>query len=66
MVVSCKGCGKPIQWIEMASGKKMPVDAEPVTAVRIEDGKGVVTKVFTPHWATCPKGADFRKEKGGP
>jgi hypothetical protein len=48
----------------MKSGKKMPVEAEPVRAVRTdEDGKGLLTKVFIPHWITCPKAADFRKEK---
>lgn len=63
MMSICKGCGKPIQWIEMNSGKKMPVDAEPVTGVMIREGKGIITKVFTPHWATCPKANQFRKEK---
>ena len=27
----CRSCGAQIIWIRMASGKKMPVDAEPVT-----------------------------------
>lgn len=26
---TCRGCGQPIRWIPMASGKQMPVDAEP-------------------------------------
>ena len=27
----CKSCGKEIIWIKMASGKSMPVDAEPIS-----------------------------------
>lgn len=26
----CKSCGAEIKWITMASGKSMPVDAEPI------------------------------------
>ncbi len=36
--MKCKGCGAPIVWIKMQySGKKMPVDEEPVLILQ---GKG--------------------------
>ena len=26
----CKGCGAPLEWIDTAAGRSMPVDPEPV------------------------------------
>ncbi len=33
----CKSCGKPIKWIEMKSGKFMPVEMQEVV-IRIQQG----------------------------
>lgn len=54
----CKGCGKEIVWITMASGKAMPCDTKKVTIVT-EDGN--TFSGYIPHWATCPKYKDFKK-----
>lgn len=33
--VPCKGCGKPIYWVETEKGARMPLDPAPVEAGRI-------------------------------
>jgi len=50
----CKNCGQEIKWVEMADGKKMPLDADPVQVVQVKEGIGQVISVHRPHWATCP------------
>jgi hypothetical protein len=67
-------CGADIAFIEMVSGKKMPVDAKaenmvfiaeyPVDPVFTAEGKGEMVKVFRPHWGTCPLAKKFKKKKG--
>jgi len=43
----CKGCGAEIEWWDTPKGKMMPLD--PGT--------------MEPHWGTCPKAKDFRRER---
>ncbi|MEC4804436.1 MAG: hypothetical protein SAJ12_10480 [Jaaginema sp. PMC 1079.18] len=43
----CKGCGADILWAKTAAGKFTPLDLDAVT----------------PHWATCPDAANFKKPK---
>lgn len=69
----CKGCGQEIRWIEMISGKRMPIDPKPQRMVMlIEDlpegtvsnfqpDKGIIVTVYVTHWSTCPKAKDFKK-----
>ena len=39
LIMKCRGCGAPILWIKMqGSGKKMPVDEEPVQIVQQAGG----------------------------
>lgn len=59
----CKGCGQEIKWVEMATGKKMPVDAKPVVMIQIKGGVGQAVSFYKPHWATCPNAKDFKREK---
>jgi len=59
IMAECKGCGAEIEWIETTEGKRMPVNPEKVVVVT-QDGKVVTGQV--PHWATCPRAADFRKK----
>lgn len=57
--MDCKSCSKPIRFIVMGTGKRMPVDAG--LAERYEDGL-VITSVgdvgmnggfgWRPHWAS--------------
>ena len=37
-MATCKSCGAEIRWIKMASGKVMPVNAEPVTFSGVQPG----------------------------
>jgi hypothetical protein len=70
---TCRGCSAPILWIRTASGKAMPVDAEPVR----QAGKAVlwnpdgtqampdaefVTVGHQSHFATCVKAHEFRRK----
>jgi len=57
----CKGCGQEIKWVEMASGKKMPLDAKPLSAIEVKENIGAVVNVYMPHWATCTKANQFKK-----
>ena len=57
----CKSCKATIVWVEMASGKKMPLDATPISAVQVKDGIGGVVQVYIPHWATCPSAEKHRR-----
>jgi len=59
----CKGCGQEIKWVEMATGKKMPLDHKPLQMVQVKDGIGEVIPVYMPHFATCPNAKEFRRKK---
>lgn len=59
-MAKCKGCGAEIIWITTIFGKQMPCNAEKTTI--ITDGGQTITG-HIPHWATCPKYKDFKKEK---
>jgi len=61
-VKKCKGCCADIYWIEMNSGKYMPVDKGPEKRVVIKDGKGFLLDTYMPHWSTCPAAEKFKKE----
>ena len=62
-MAKCRGCGKPIRWVEMISGKKMPLDEKPLSMVEVKEEIGDIISVYMPHWATCEKAADFKKKK---
>ena len=64
---TCRLCGADIEWLEMhPSGKRMPANSPgEKRLVRLPDGDGraVLVDAYLPHWATCPKAAEARKEK---
>jgi len=60
-MANCRGCGQPLKWVDMASGKKMPLDIKPISMVQVKEDIGEAVQVYTPHWATCPKAKDFKK-----
>ena len=59
----CKGCGRPIRWIETLGGKPIPCDTEPVMYWEKAKGKG---KVITPNGMTisCVFEGDLQKATG--
>ena len=60
--MKCKSCGKEIIWIKMyGSGKKMPVDAEPVAWD--DDPEADIVSAYRSHFATCPD-ADKHRKRG--
>lgn len=73
----CKGCGAEILWMKTELGKYMPVDLVKITVRLIcvttlldKDGvthsnpkPGVIG--WRPHWQTCPKAEEFRKQSAG-
>ena len=55
----CRSCGKPIIWMDTASGKNMPIDADTYTP-----GDAVFdAKKHRSHFATCPKADMHRKRR---
>jgi hypothetical protein len=53
---------------EKRKAAKMPCDPKPVTVVTCTADRrlGTVIKVsYIPHWATCPKSADFKRPRKG-
>jgi hypothetical protein len=69
----CK-CGADIAFVEMTSGKQMPVDAKAEQMIVMEHtahhiggpvtSRGRMMKAYRPHWGTCPLAKQFKKEKG--
>ena len=59
---TCKACSASILWVEMASGKKMPLDEKPISMVEVKEGIGKIVRVYQPHWATCPGADKFRRK----
>ena len=61
----CKGCGAPLEWIDTAAGRSMPVDPEPVFVI---EGEGrderdrELPVAFVPHWKTCTAADSFRRK----
>lgn len=52
---NCKFCGKPIMFKLTEKGHRMPIDVETVTAWNINATHCMPLKVYTSHFATCPR-----------
>jgi len=71
----CRGCGAQIIWaITEKNGKKVPLDAKPErryivqsrlssTDSREQTPLVRILETYMPHFATCPKAGNFRKER---
>lgn len=73
------GCGKRMRWVQMGSGKRMPLDAEPdpvkgnialvggvwcvLSRAELADLGGDRPR-YTSHFATCPDAAKHRRPRG--
>ena len=44
----CKSCGAKILWVKMATGKMMPVDAQPVSFRTVHPGEKAALTLVTP------------------
>ncbi len=61
---TCRYCPAKIRWVTLPSGKRMPIDAKPVTVVILRqpaDGWKLngspwarTAQAWMPHFATCP------------
>lgn len=61
-VVRCEGCGAPIRFVVLASGKPHPVEATGRMLVLVEgDQRGRVVRLFDSHFANCPQADMFRR-----
>lgn len=71
MSANCRGCGRPIEWVQTDDGKKIPLD---LSAPIYEGRDGALVRVrlwpvderrvmgpAVSHFATCPKAGDFAK-----
>jgi hypothetical protein len=60
----CRGCGAPIYWVTLDSGKRMPLDRGRQVRVAYIEGRGFVAHgSYTSHFATCPEANRLRKQK---
>ncbi len=67
----CSSCGAKIIWALTEGGKRMPLDAKPVTMFalptkRQAEGAGIAPTavsitVYQTHFASCPNAAEHRK-----
>lgn len=72
---ACRSCGAEVFWAVTTSGKRMPVDAEPVQGtegnVYIVEGDPPLAVVgthtegptYTSHFATCPQASQHRRPR---
>jgi glucose dehydrogenase len=60
---ACKGCGAAIVWAKTANNRAIPLDAKTEKRFWLADSTGiaVLLTTYTPHHATCPNVAQFRK-----
>lgn len=71
-----RGCGAPVRWVRLASGRWVPLDPEPVLDGNIvvgpdgtasyltkSDGEVDPTRRFVSHFATCPQSRHYRKAR---
>lgn len=63
-IETCKTCGAGIHWVEMANGKRHPVDADSaqrrISCTREGEG-GRVEVTYRSHFATCPDAEQHRR-----
>lgn len=57
----CRGCGAPIYWVTMKSGKKHPVDRGRQVRVVFVGGQWEAVGAYTSHFSSCPKRDEFRR-----
>jgi len=63
-MAKCKACGAQIMWIQMASGKMMPVDVQKIPYRTDVPGRGSVTLV-TPEGRVVSGNMDLDSDKYG-
>lgn len=52
----CKSCGREILWVQLDTGRRMPVDLDSKeTKVAVREGVGRVVTMYGSHFATCPQ-----------
>lgn len=62
----CRSCDAEILWVELASGRRMPLDvASKQTRIVVTNGdRGTVhSATYLSHFATCPNADQHRKPK---
>jgi hypothetical protein len=69
---ACRSCDAPIRWVKTTTGKRMPLDAEPVPDGNLVLVDGVATVVdadaagtrerYTSHFSTCPQAKSWRRK----
>jgi hypothetical protein len=66
----CRTCKRPIVWAITATGKRIPLDPEPVKGgnLRLVDGRALAARDepgprFVTHFATCPFASEHRRPR---
>jgi hypothetical protein len=70
MITACRACGRSIFFGITPAGKKIPLNAKPITAFVVEPDSLVsgaplakTVSVYTTHFADCPSAEQFRNSK---
>ena len=59
-LVTCRGCGQDIHFVQTTNGRRMPCNDKKLTVVTLT---GEVVSGWEPHWRNCPGARRFRKPK---
>ena len=62
-MTKCKTCGAQIRFVEMASGKMMPIETNVKNVIAKTGGQWKVISGFESHFANCPGADKHRKPK---
>jgi hypothetical protein len=65
----CRSCGAELLWVQLASGKRMPLDVGSMEQRFIVSGatepmSGSARRTYLSHFATCPNAEQHRKKEG--
>jgi len=55
----CRGCGAPVYWIQLPSGKWMILEEKVLV---IYDTFGMKHTGREPHWGRCPEAKQFKTQ----
>ncbi len=61
-MAKCRACKAEIIFVQMETGGRMPLDAEPEKRVVLEalTSVGRVVSTYVSHFATCPNAEEFK------
>ena len=59
----CKSCGRDIRFVEMPTGRKMPIEVTPKNVVAKVGGQWKTITGYESHFVNCPDADNHRRPK---